>query len=105
MRPARSHVASWLLAAALLACGEEPLTQIVVVVDSDWDGFERVELEITGFEREEILVEAGDLRGGKPLPRRVALVHDGGPLGPIGVTARGYGEDRDQPLRVEPRSK
>src|SRR5687768_657286 len=88
------------LAALCASCREDALTQMVVVVDSDWDGFERVEIDVEGF---------GDVppvharkRSGKPLlPRRLALVHDGGDLGPIRVTVSGFVEGRDEPVLVE----
>lgn len=102
-RPARLLALASLLACTGLGCGAEPLTQIVVVVDSDWDGFERVELEITGFEQE-ATVNAGARENEPVLPRRVALVHEGGPLGPISVTARAYAAEIDEPVLVEPRT-
>lgn len=80
--------APWLLLFALVCCADEPLTQIVVVVDSDYDGFTRVDIEVGSFDHSQpVRVEHLD---DKPLPRRLALVHDGGPLGPITVTVRAY---------------
>jgi hypothetical protein len=92
------------LVALAFGCREEALTQIVVVVDSDWDGFARIEIEIDGFERRHT-VNAESRNGRLMLPRRVALVHEGGPLGPISVTARGYVTGRDEPVLTEPRKK
>jgi hypothetical protein len=98
----RSIAASlWLCVA--LGCDPDPLTQLVVVVDSDWDGFERVEIELRGFASEET-IDVRPRDGGPLLPRRLAIVHEGGPLGPIGVTARGFASGRRQPVLVEPRT-
>ena len=94
-RPIRSaHALGVVLACALLAsCSEQsqtPLTQIVVVVDSDFSGLTRFEAEIRGFEDpESVTAELED----SPLPRRFTLVHDGGPLGPIDVIVRAYVDD------------
>jgi hypothetical protein len=88
----------------LCACseGDVPLTQIVVVVDSDFSGLTRFEAEVVGFE-EPTTVKA-DLVD-EPLPRRFSLVHDGGSLGPMAVTVRAYTDDGDEPILVEPRTK
>ncbi|MGD8862676.1 MAG: C-type lectin domain-containing protein [Myxococcales bacterium] len=83
------------------ACDEEKLTQIVVVVDGDWDGFTRLRVDVGGFE-DDARVDA-DLQE-RPLPRRFAIVHDGGPLGPIDVTVRAYAEGFDDPVLIEPRT-
>jgi hypothetical protein len=94
---------AWVMLALLLAsCSaeDEPLTQIVVVVDSDFSGLARFTAKIEGFE-EPTTVEA-DLED-EPLPRRFSLVHDGGPLGPMKVTVSAY-TDGDAPILVEPRS-
>lgn len=90
-----------MLAVALLGCSESALTQIVVVVDSDSKGFERVVIDVDGFSKP-VRVEA--VLDGKPLPRRVALVHEGGPLGPIGVTVSGFVAGSAKSLLVEPRT-
>jgi len=93
-----------LLLLALVCCGEdEPPTQIMVVVDSDYDGFTRVEIEVEGFEQPaEVAIDDLDAR---PLPRRLALLHSGGPLGPIDVTVRAYVDGIEQPVLREPRSE
>jgi len=85
-------------------CREDALTQIVVVVDSDWDGFSRIEIEIDGFQRSQA-VKAESRDGRLDLPRRVALVHAGGPLGPIAVTAHGHVSGLEKPALSEPRTK
>jgi len=98
--------AACLLLLALVCCGEdEPLTQIMVVVDSDYDGFTRVEIEVEGFEQPaEVTIDDIDTRS---LPRRLALLHSGGPLGPIEVTVRAYVDidGIDQQVLREPRSQ
>ncbi len=91
-----------LLAAAVPACARRPLTQIVVMVDSDYDGFDRVKIAVDGFERAaSVTAKLSD----QPLPRRVALVHEGGPLGPIAVTVSAFTDNRSTPWLVEPRTK
>jgi len=94
---------SWACIALTAAgCREDALTQLVVVVDSDWDGFERAEIAVERF-ADDVTIDV-ERRGGKPLlPRRLALVHDGGELGPIHVTVRGFAGGSDQPVLVEPR--
>lgn len=83
-------------------CEDDPLTQLVVVVDSNWDGFSRIEVEVGGFV--ESASTSADLDD-DPLPRRFAIVHEGGPLGPIDVTTRAYVDDvGDLAVLVEPRS-
>jgi hypothetical protein len=93
------------LSCALLAlapgCSEEPLTQLIVVVDTDWDRVERVEIDVEGFE-EDVNVDVEPRSGRRLLPRKLALVHDGGKLGPLTVTARAFVDD--VPVLVEPRS-
>src|SRR5688500_7718543 len=86
----------------LASCSEDdvPLTQIVVVVDSDFSGLTRFEAKIEGFE-EPTTVRA-DLDD-EPLPRRFSLVHDGGPLGPMAVIVSAYTEG-DDPILVERRT-
>jgi hypothetical protein len=84
-----------------LSCAEQPLTQIVVVVDSDWDGFDRITIDVEGFTHpNSVPVKLSE----KPLPRRLAIVHDGGPLGPISVTVRGYVKGMTEPVLTEPRT-
>jgi uncharacterized membrane protein YgcG len=77
-----------------------PLTQIVVAVDSDWDGFVRAEIAIEGFEKKPAPIQANLSRASA---RRVALIHDGGPLGPLSITVRAYVEGNDEPVLIEPR--
>jgi hypothetical protein len=93
-----------LLLALLVACkSEKPLTQIVVAVDSDWDGLSRIDIEIKGF-KDTVTTHATLGKGKDALPRRVVLIHDGGPLGPMSVTVRAYTQDRDDPVAIEPRT-
>jgi hypothetical protein len=84
-----------MLAFALAACAEqEPLTAIVVVVDSNIGDAEsgvgrldevRVDVDKFGDNR-----PAGTkLEAGKELPLWLGLVHRGGEFGPITVTATG----------------
>jgi hypothetical protein len=97
------RVACAALLGLLVSCSEDdvPLTQIVVVVDSDFSGLTRFEADIVGFE-EPTTVKAN--LEDEPLPRRFSLVHDGGALGPMAVTVRAYTDDSDEPILVEPRS-
>lgn len=97
------------LAPALVLCslaascaGSETPTQIVVVIDSDWAALERVRLEIDHFGDQEP-IEISLARDW--LPRTVALLHEGGPMGPISVTASGFVAGQDEPAIVEPREQ
>ena len=85
---ARALAIACLLGLPAGGCEDPSLTQLVVVIDGDWDGFELIEIEIEDF-GDGRPVRAEDLTD-KPLPRRVALVHDGGPLGPFAITVRAY---------------
>lgn len=84
---------------ALAACAADvPLTQIVVAVDSDLGALENIVIAADNFA--DTRLASGDLGPGQPrLPRSVGLVHDGGPLGPVGVTAFALDVD-DQVLVV-----
>jgi MYXO-CTERM domain-containing protein len=74
------------------ACTEEPLTQIVVKVESDLaipDRIDEVRVVVIGLGPAH--QESGaTLRASSDLPRTVTLVHDGGSLGPIDVIARAF---------------
>ena len=75
--------------ALVTACGTDP-TQIMVVVRSDLaipNELDEVRINVFGL-GDQPTVDA-DLRAGS-LPRTLALVRTGGPLGPIVVEARGY---------------
>jgi hypothetical protein len=84
----------------VLGCKSAELTQVVVVVDSDSDDFERVEVRFQGLSH--MTPVEIDVRE-QSLPRRVTLVHDGGPLGPFGVTVSAFEPGADNPVLVEPR--
>jgi hypothetical protein len=94
-------IALCLMAMACSACAKQALTQIVVVVDSDWDGFDHLQIKVGGFERPATVT--AKLKD-KPLPRRFVLVHDGGPLGPLDVTVSAFVAGSSDPVLVEPRS-
>ncbi len=74
---------------AVLSCRADttPLTQLMVVVDSDMTSIDRVRVRVDGMVGAKEAT-ASDLDD-NPLPRTLALVHAGGPLGPITVTAEG----------------
>ena len=71
------------------SCAEdEQLTALMVVVDSDIEELDAVRVDVSGFGDQPLTgAELGS--GRAPLPRRLGLVHRGGPLGPIGITAEG----------------
>ena len=84
------------------SCGDQLIdpTEIVLVVDSDLTTLHHVRVEIRGFgDGEPIEVPLED----DWLPRTVALVHEGGPLGPIDLTVSGYALGDSEPILVEPR--
>jgi len=85
----------------LASCKDDEITQIVVVVDSDFDGFDRVEISVDGF-----TTDAGATASVQdaPLPRRVTLVHDGGPLGPLAVKVSAFVANQTQAALVERRA-
>ena len=76
------------LCAALMGCAGDP-TEIVLVVDTD-------RVDATGFTVDATYPSGGEGRStadlaDRPAPRRLVLVHEGGPLGPVRlrVTATG----------------
>lgn len=78
---------------ALLAasCAGPSLTEILVVVDTDLAvpaQLARVRFLVRGPDGEERLAWA-DFAAGEPRPAVLALVHRGGPLGPVAVDVRG----------------
>lgn len=87
----RLPIALWVVG-ALLGCGGDPdaLTQIRVTVDSDLEvpeELDRVTIAVTGMVTDQ--AASADLRE-QPLPRHLTLVHEGGPLGPLRITATGF---------------
>jgi hypothetical protein len=92
---ARAGWASCLLL-GLFACSTEitPLTQIVVVVDSDLD----VPSELNGLLIEVMRTAStpsakASLAKTEDLPRSLGIVYGGGPLGPVRVTVQGMLDD------------
>jgi hypothetical protein len=78
------------LAFLLAACGgTSPLTQIVVVVDSDLrvDELDTVSIEVAGGNAPAQTTSASLAM--QALPRSLGLVHSTGPLGPVRVSVRG----------------
>ena len=79
------------LACSIVACSDtvQPLTQIVVVVDSDLNvpnELDALQLEISGaMKASKAMADLTD----DPLPRSLGLVHAGGELGPITVAVSG----------------
>ncbi|HEX2678843.1 MAG TPA: hypothetical protein VHM19_19455, partial [Polyangiales bacterium] len=92
-----SRTLGWLLACALLsACSSStPLTQIMVVVRSDIE-LARADIVVDGLGKQQV---ASAKLSKQKLPRTLAIVYRGGPLGPITVRARGY--DASDTLLVE----
>lgn len=75
------------LAAISCSTDSQPLTEVMVVVDSDLAEIDSVRVRVDGMGEPKVAT-ATDLEK-RPLPRSVAIVHNGGPLGPITVTAEG----------------
>ncbi|MBO6935678.1 MAG: hypothetical protein JJ863_11910 [Deltaproteobacteria bacterium] len=83
----------WLLLGVLLAsCGTDDLTQLMVVVDTDFQvpgEMDEIRIEVVG--------PTGDAKTAESpistadLPMRLAVVHRGGPLGPVTVKVEGNG--------------
>lgn len=103
MKRALLAACTCLAASTWTACSTKttPLTQIVVAIDSDWDGFTHADIVIDGFEKKPAPIDA-DLS--HSTSRRVALIHDGGPFGPISITVRAYVDGNDDPVLIEPRT-
>jgi hypothetical protein len=82
-----------LATAALAACSERPLTQLVVVADSDLlvpAQLDAIEIEIappTGSPVRRTAQLSGD--GAIALPVTLGVVHRGGALGPVAIAVRG----------------
>lgn len=97
MRRATPWLALW--SVALVACGEDPsLTQIVVAIDSDLSALERIVVTTDHFG--DAGPASGDVGPDKPkLPRSVGLIYEGGPLGPVRITASA--RDADDHTLVE----
>jgi hypothetical protein len=77
---------SWLAVLAGCSGSASPLTQIVVVVDSDLTvpgELDALELELQGTVQASSDLSRGDL------PRSIGLVHRGGPLSPLRVRVKG----------------
>lgn len=89
------RAARWLAVSsiALAACGEDrALTQIVVAIDSDLSALERIVVTTDHFG--DAGPAAGDVGPEHPkLPRSLGLVYEGGPLGPVRITASARGAD------------
>ena len=88
MRRALSFI---VLALSAWACGSDskPLTQIVVVVNSDLEipaELDALEIAVSGVEG---MPSASAALSGGDLPRSLGLVHSGGRVGPVWVEARG----------------
>ena len=80
-----------ILVLLLLGCSDElKLTQVVVTVDSNLSvpsALDRVRVDIEGLTH--LASAEADLTV-QALPRSVSIVHDGGPFGPVVVTATGF---------------
>jgi hypothetical protein len=82
---------SSLVGAGVAGCAERPLTQLVVVADSDLAipaQLDAVEIEITpptGLP----VTRSGTLGSATELPATLGIVHRGGPLGPVAIAVRG----------------
>lgn len=79
-----------LAAVLLLACSEEPLTQISVVIDKEPElELDQVRLEVGGPDKTAMTQE------GAQLPRKVTLVREGDGLGPLLLTIIGRRAGKD----------
>ncbi len=77
-----------LLSMSLLACASDtkPLTQLVLVADTDISEIDRIEFAVVGAQPD----AAEATRTADSGPSYVTIVRDQGTLGPVTVTARGY---------------
>ena len=82
------------LVAAHFGCDLAPRTQIVVVVDTDFDipdGLDTIVIDASAPDGQDHSSSI-ELEGSSSLPATVTLVHEGGPLGPFTVEASGERE-------------
>jgi Stigma-specific protein, Stig1 len=87
---ARARLAPFLSCLLLaLGCGQDtnPLTQLVLVADTDIQALDQVVFEISSEARGSRTAQAS--RVGQSAPSYVSVVHEEGPLGPVTVSARG----------------
>lgn len=83
------RAATWVSCVVLLGCSQGPLTQILVVTDTDLavpEELERVRFDVSG-PRGNVQSASADLASARPA--RLALVHREGPLGPFTIEATG----------------
>lgn len=77
----------------LSSCGDDQVTELVVAVDSNIEGLNRIEVRVDFFSDER--KASNTVRPDMPdLPQTVGIVHTGGQLGPIDIEATGFvGDD------------
>jgi hypothetical protein len=75
-----------------LGCGQDvnPLTQLVLVADTDIQALDQVVFEISSAAQGSRTAQAS--RVGQSAPSYVSVVHEEGPLGPVTVSARGLSQ-------------
>ena len=103
-RPMKRFAAAAVLA-LLASCADDQLTQVMVVVDTDFEvpeGIDELEITVTGpggrtFSFEDAIDPA-------QLPMRLAVVHRGGPLGTYRVRVQGQNRRLTPPEVVERRA-
>lgn len=99
----------WVLLACLVAsCGNDDLTQLMVTIDTDFQvpgELEEVLISIRGPSGEDPSAESP--LSAEELPLTLAVVHRGGPLGPVSVTVDGLGavgDDGRRPIVIQRRA-
>jgi len=90
----RLLITAFAMASLTTSCEEMPLTQIIVVVDSNLlvpDDIDRLHLlvNLPGDPERRVINGALSASGPDSFPRSVALVHRGGSLGPIELRVEG----------------
>ncbi len=89
---ARVHAAALLFALAACQADPEPRSEILLVVDSDLrvpDQLDRLDIRVEGPGELAQSASAELDDGQNAPPRSLALVHEGGPLGPLHATVEG----------------
>ena len=92
-RALRASLLTALVGTSMLACSEQPRTEVVVVVDTDMavpDQIDRIALLVTGPDGREERADAVLGDGQAPLPRTLGLLHRGGAFGPFRAVATAY---------------
>lgn len=86
----RTHLLLACSSVLLASCSSSPLTELVIVVDTDLDvpaELDSVRIEVPGAQQERVTVSFG---AGAPRPATLTLVNDRTALGPVNILVTGF---------------